>query len=93
MVRLILKGIGNALATVFAFVDQFAGVFRLLRRKFAFAPEFQGTSRLSCSAGPFADKAALKLGQQTNYLPHGADAWGCSVDGFDERAELNQRCF
>jgi hypothetical protein len=66
--------IGYALAVVFAFLNQFTGLVDLLRGEFALASKFNPTALRGFDPGAsaFADKAALKLGQEANHLPHGA---------------------
>jgi hypothetical protein len=44
-------------------------------------------------AGSFADKAALKLGQEGNHLPHGSACRSVGVDVLRERAEFNPSSF
>ena len=46
-------------------INEFAGVFDLLRRQFRLASEFHLSALrgLHSGAGPFADKAPLKLSQ------------------------------
>jgi hypothetical protein len=74
--------IGYALAVVFAFLNQFAGVVELLRGEFALASKLNPTALggFDPSASAFADKAALKLGLEANHLPHGTAGRGVGVD-------------
>src|SRR6516165_11714678 len=90
-----VEEVGNALPVAFAFVDEFAGVFQLFWREFALAPEFPAPAlRGSYSgAGAFADKAALKLGQQANHLPHGAACRRRGIDMLGKRPEFNLSAF
>jgi hypothetical protein len=72
---------GYVLAVVCAFLNQFAGVVELLRGEFALSSEFYPSALggFDPGAGAFADKAALKLGQEANHLPHGAPSRGVGV--------------
>jgi hypothetical protein len=87
--------IGYALAVVFAFLNQFAGMVELLRGEFALSSEFNPTAlgRFDPGASTFADKAALKLGQEANQLPHGATSRRVGVYVFCKRTEFNAALF
>jgi hypothetical protein len=80
---------------VFAFLNQFAGVVELLRGELVLASEFNPSALggFDPGAGALADKAALKLGQEANHLPHGAASRRVGVDVFRKRTEFNPALF
>ena len=87
--------VGNALAVVLALVDKLAGVIELIRCEFPLTSEFHAPALrgLDAGVGAFADKAALKLGQQANHLPHRAARRRVGVDVLRQRAEFNLPAF
>src|ERR1022692_1871643 len=89
-----VKQPGNVFAA-FAVIDQLPGVGFLLRRQFRLASEFHAPAfrGLHSGAGPFADKAAFKLGQNANHLPHGPACRRLGVDCFREGAEFHAPVF
>src|SRR5215469_8681252 len=84
--------VGYALAVMFAFLNQLAGVVELLRGEFALASEFNPSALggFDPGAGAFADQATLKLGQKANHLPHGAASGSVSVYVFCKRLNSNK---
>jgi hypothetical protein len=95
VVRETFEQVGYALAVVFAFFNQLAGVVELLRGEFALSSEFNPSALdgFDPGAGAFADKAALTLGQEANHLPHGAAGRRVGVDVFCKRTEFNAALF
>ena len=87
--------VSYALAVVFAFLNQFASVVELLRGEYALSSEFNPTALggFDPGTGAFADKAALKLGQEANHLPHGAAGRRVRVDVLRKRTEFNAALF
>ena len=84
------KQVSNATAVVLSLVDQLAGVVELLRREFQLAAEFHASALrvLYARARAFADKAALKLGQEA-----GPTGRRVGVDVLRKRTEFNPSLF
>jgi hypothetical protein len=87
--------VGYALAVMFAFLNQLAGVVELLRGEFALSSEFNPTALggFDPGAGVFADQAALKIGKKAYHLPHGAAGRRVGVYVFRKRTEFNPSTF
>jgi hypothetical protein len=63
----------------------------LFLAEFWFASEFDASALrgVDAGAGPSADKAAFKLGEKPNHLPHGAACRRLGVDVLGKRTEFN----
>ena len=74
--------IGNALAVVFAFLNQFAGVLELLRGEFALSSEFNPSALGGFDPARVRSLIRLrfKLGQEADHLPRGTAGRGVGVD-------------
>jgi hypothetical protein len=79
------------LLPVLALVDQLPGVGNLLRGHFRLTSEFHAPALrgLHSGAGPFADEAALQLGQYADHLPHGPACRRLGVDLLGEGTEFD----
>src|ERR1017187_6533778 len=82
---------GGNLLPALALVYQLAGVGDLLRGHFRLPAEFHSPALrgLHPGAGPFADEAALQLGQYADHLPHGPACRRLGVDLLSEGTEFD----
>src|SRR5262249_19578077 len=87
--------VSYALAVMFAFLNQLAGVVELQRGEFALASEFNPSALggFDPGGGAFADQTVLKFGKKAYHLPHGAAGRRVGVDVLRERTKFNPSTF